>query len=84
MRNLVFMATVALTAALPAFAEESCQLKRYGVIPFETDESSQIFIRATLDGNPARLMLDTGAYWSLLSKARVGPHRTKSAGKSGS
>jgi predicted aspartyl protease len=69
MRTLVFATTLLLAMAATASAEEDCQLKRYGVVPFETDETAHVFLRATIDGHPGRLMLDTGAFWSMLSRA---------------
>ncbi len=71
MRKLTLIAAVVVASAAPAIAEESCQLKRYGVVPFETDAGSHIYIPATIGGHPAKLMLDTGAYWSVLGRAFV-------------
>lgn len=69
MRTFVLATAILLATAATVVAEESCELKRYGVIPFQTDQSAQIFIPVTIDGHPGRLMLDTGAYWSILSKS---------------
>jgi predicted aspartyl protease len=71
MRCVFLAAILSVASALPALAEESCQLKRYGTVKFETDGTSHIYIPATIGGHPAKLMLDTGAYWSVLGRAFV-------------
>lgn len=68
MRRFSFSCIAASLLAGPAFAEEDCQLKRYGVVPFETDSGSQIYIPATIEGRSTRLMLDTGAFWSIIRR----------------
>jgi predicted aspartyl protease len=67
MRNLFFALTASALCLAPALADD-CKLSRYAAIPFETDETSQIYIRSTIDGRPALVMLDTGAYWSMVSR----------------
>ena len=71
MRNLVLAATLAITTTLPAFAEESCQLKRLAVIPFQTDRTAHVYVPVTLNGRMTHLMLDTGAFWSGLNNGLV-------------
>ena len=39
MRTLVFATTILLAMAATASAEEDCQLKRYGVVAYETDSN---------------------------------------------
>ncbi len=68
MRKYVFGVAFVLACSIPASAEEVCRLKRYAVIPFEADETAHIYVPATLAGRSTRLMLDTGAYWSLISE----------------
>jgi clan AA aspartic protease (TIGR02281 family) len=67
MRLLALFVAIWAAMAVPALAE-SCQLKRYGVVPFETDSTSHIYINVTIGGHPARLMLDTGAFWSIIGR----------------
>lgn len=64
---VVLAAALLVVSAVSAFAEESCQLTRYAVIPYETNETAQIYIPATLGGRSTRLLLDTGSYWSVVS-----------------
>lgn len=66
MRKYVFGVALAIACTIPASAEEVCKLKRYAVIPFEADETAHIYVPATIAGRSTRLMLDTGAYWSLI------------------
>lgn len=68
MRTLVFATTILLAIAATASAEESCQLKRYGVVPYETDASSHVYIPATIEGVSTHLKLDTGSYWSVMRR----------------
>lgn len=68
MRRLSFVAAIVALSASPALAADCKPLQRYAVIPFETDESYQVYIRSTVNGRPALMMLDTGAYWSMLSR----------------
>ena len=69
MRNfLVLAAALLAVSAVSALADDKCQLKRYAVIPFETDENAQIYVPATLGGRSTRLMLDTGSFWSLITE----------------
>ena len=68
MRNfLILAATLLAVSAVSAFAAEPCQLKLYGVIPFETGEGGHISLPATLGGQSTRLELDTGAFWSVIN-----------------
>ena len=67
MRKFVLAVLFAI-AVVPSYAEEACTLKRIAVIPFETDETAQIYLPAIIAGKPTRLMLDTGAYWSLIDE----------------
>lgn len=66
MRKFLFGVALVIAWTIPASAEEVCKLKRYAVIPFETDETAHIYVPVTLAGRSTRLMLDTGAYWSLI------------------
>lgn len=68
MRNVVLAATLAFIATQPAHAEETCELKAYGTVAFETDDTGHIYIPATIAGRATRLKLDTGAYWSVLRR----------------
>lgn len=66
MRNVVLAVALAIIATQPARAEETCELKAYGTVAFDTDDTGHIYVPATVAGRATRLMLDTGAYWSLL------------------
>lgn len=63
-----FFCALLFACAMPAWAEESCTLKRFGKIPFNTDERAHVMLDATIGGAKGTLMLDTGAYWSVLNK----------------
>jgi predicted aspartyl protease len=65
MRYLI-LAAISLLAAAAVRAEQVCNLQRIAVIPFETDDSSHIYIPATIAGVRTRLMLDTGGWWSVV------------------
>jgi predicted aspartyl protease len=67
------IAATALIAGLVATASaEQCKpLQRYGQVAFQTDETAHIYLPATLGGFQTRLMLDTGAYWSLVRNELV-------------
>lgn len=63
------LALGALSAPLsPTNAEETCQLKRYGVVDYETDSTAHIYIPATIEGISTHMMLDTGAFWSVMRR----------------
>lgn len=63
---LILAAALLAVSALSAYAEQ-CQLKRYGVVPFEINGSGQISVPATLGGHPTRLVIDTGSFWSVIT-----------------
>lgn len=71
MRTLLFATTLLLAMAATASAEESCQLKRIAVIPFQTDERAHVFVPVTLNARDTHLMLDTGAFWSGITQQMV-------------
>lgn len=57
--------------ALPvtaAMAQECKPLLRYAQIPFQQDQTRHVFLPVTIGGLQSRMMLDTGAFWSLLRK----------------
>jgi clan AA aspartic protease (TIGR02281 family) len=68
MRRFVLAAALLVSVAPSALAEASCELKKYGTIPFETDDKAHIYVPATIAGRSTRLLLDTGAYWSVLRR----------------
>ncbi len=70
MRNfLILTATLFAVSVVSAFADDKCQLKRFGAaIPFETDEDGQIYVPATLGGRSKSQLLDTGADWSKITE----------------
>jgi clan AA aspartic protease (TIGR02281 family) len=70
MRSLIAL-TIAMAAILPAYADDDCQLKRYGTVTFEVAPNGHIYVPATVAGVTTRLLLDTGAYWSSVSSALV-------------
>src|ERR1700690_4169275 len=65
--SVIFAATVLAVSAVSAFGAEPCQLKRFAVVPFETDESGLISVPVTIGGRATRLELDTGAFWSVIN-----------------
>ena len=65
-RMRALLVGILASSVAPSFAEEVCTLKRVAQIPFETDETAHIYIPATVGGQPTRLVLDTGAYWSAI------------------
>jgi predicted aspartyl protease len=71
MRKLALLAALVMASAAPAIAEESCQLKRIAVIPFQTDNTAHIYVPVTLNDRSTHLMLDTGAFWSGVSQQMV-------------
>lgn len=67
MRNwLLAAALLAALTTTQASAEECKRLQRFGTIPFEPDETAHAYLPATISGFKTKLMLDTGAYWSIL------------------
>lgn len=70
MRKITQLLLLALASTVVAHAEE-CQLKRYGTVPFETDERAHIYVPVTIQGRKTRLQLDTGAYWSTIRRDLV-------------
>lgn len=67
MRRLFLMATLLATLIAPVASAEECKrLQRYGKIPFQSDDTDHAYLPTTISGFPTRLMLDTGAYWSML------------------
>lgn len=72
MRKSILAAVVmAATLVNAASAEECKRLQRYGRIPFETDGTTHAYLPATIAGYSTKLMLDTGAYWSVLRSDMV-------------
>jgi predicted aspartyl protease len=55
-------------AAPFASAEECKPLRRYAQIPFQQDNTDHIHLPVTLGGVQSKMMLDTGAYWSIVRK----------------
>jgi predicted aspartyl protease len=68
MRTAALAVTLAFIAMQPAHAEATCELKAYGTVAFETDETGHIYLPATVAGRSTRLKVDTGAYWSVLRR----------------
>jgi len=67
MRRLFLVATLLTALVAPVASAEECKrLQRYGKIPFQADDTDHAFLPTTISGAPTRLMLDTGAYWSML------------------
>jgi clan AA aspartic protease (TIGR02281 family) len=70
MRIVLFLTVVLFSVITTNFARaaEDCPLQRIAVIPFETDETGHIFLPVIMGGKKVRLMVDTGAFWSGISK----------------
>lgn len=70
MKRLLATTMLALgLQALPAgtaTAEECKPLRRYAQIPFQQDSTKHIHLPVSIGGVQSQMMLDTGAYWSLL------------------
>lgn len=62
--RLVLLIIAALFSTTIAARAADCPLQRIAVIPFETDETGHIYLQVVIAGKNARLMLDTGAFWS--------------------
>ncbi|PZU10659.1 aspartyl protease family protein [Sphingomonas sp.] len=61
-------AALVLAAILPSQARAACQLQRYLELPV-TMSGPRPIVSATIGGKDARLILDSGAFFSTLSKA---------------
>ncbi len=63
----IFVCAFALSG--PSAAAQECKpLLRYVQIPFQQDTTKHIHLPVTLGGVQSKMMLDTGAFWSLLRK----------------
>lgn len=66
MKTIIVATALIAGLVATASAEECKPLQRYGQVPFQTDETAHVYLPANLGGFQTRLMLDTGAYWSLV------------------
>jgi predicted aspartyl protease/tetratricopeptide (TPR) repeat protein len=67
----VFLAAAGLCAgATPALAENTCKLNRFAEMPVEMQDL-RATVAVTINGTPTRLWLDSGAFFSILPKARA-------------
>ena len=71
-----FVAGLALIA--PAAAQAGCNLKTIDV-PL-TVEGPRAFVTAKLNGQPVKLILDSGAFYNVLSSGYVADHKLRPAG----
>jgi predicted aspartyl protease len=65
--TIIGMCMHALTAG-SATAEDCKPLRRYAQIPFQQDSTKHIHLPVVIGGVNSQMMLDTGAFWSLLRK----------------
>ena len=66
MRQSLVMIGLALALAGAARAEKTCQLRQIGELPVTVD--GQATVEARIDGQPARMMIDTGSAMTLLTR----------------
>ena len=72
MRRILATTIIALcghaVSASDAAAQECKPLMRYSQIPFQQDATRHVHLPVTIGGVQSKMMLDTGAFWSLLRK----------------
>jgi tetratricopeptide (TPR) repeat protein len=67
-------------AALPARAgQEHCGLSQIAELKMQPNDTGSVLVPVGLAGQPSLLMLDTGAFWSVLRKSVVQGMRQRSA-----
>jgi tetratricopeptide (TPR) repeat protein/predicted aspartyl protease len=79
MSKLFGLSVAALLCAFPAYAEQKCVLQRMADMPV-TMAGTRPLISGTINGQPARFLADSGAFFSFLSResatrygVRIGP-----------
>ncbi|TWB50949.1 retropepsin-like aspartic protease family protein [Nitrospirillum viridazoti] len=63
--------TALAIAGAPAQAASSCKLAKVAAIPLEQD-GNNLLARVIINGKPAHMIVDTGAWGSLLSRSSLG------------
>ncbi len=66
MRAILAAAAILVSLTATASAQQCKPLKRYGQIPFQTDEGAHIYLPVSIGDFQSKMMLDTGAFWSML------------------
>ena len=70
--SVMLMAALFLVAtAIPSHAEQPCVLKSQASVDIETTQNGDVTIPVSISGTPFRMLVDTGAYSSVLTEGTV-------------
>jgi predicted aspartyl protease len=64
------LAALAFLSSTPAQAASSCKLVKVAAIPLEMD-GNNLLARVTINGKPAHMIVDTGAWISLVNRSSL-------------
>jgi predicted aspartyl protease/Tfp pilus assembly protein PilF len=77
-RRFFVMASMALLTLAAAHAEEQCSLKVAASLDLLDNPGGTPMVAVTFNGRPAKMILDTGAYWSGITPSAAAGLKTKS------
>lgn len=77
MRAFLTVAALLLGMA-PVWAEENCTLKLVSALDLLDNPGGTPVVAVTFNGRPAKMILDTGAYWSGITPSAAAGLKTKS------
>lgn len=64
---------------LPIAHAENCALSKLTELPIEGSEIGSPIVKILLDGQPRRVLIDTGGFWSLIDPAVASPYHPQRA-----
>lgn len=75
-RSIVAIATMPLLFAMSCYAADKCELQKYGELPV-TMSGTRPLVSGTINGAPAKFLADSGAFFSMLSRASAEKHQLR-------